>query len=64
MIQEIHDLIVGLGAKCAEPESEEPGEGDGEGKGATKRRVKPSAGPSVLATRVAIELLEQGPMEE
>jgi len=67
LIQEIHDRIVGLGAKCAEPQEgddETPDEGDGEGEAAPKRRGKPSAGPSVLATRVAIELLETGPMEE
>lgn len=71
MLQAIHDYACELGAKCAEPEeSEQPGEDQGEGEGESsgtkfrQRRTKPSAGPSVLATRVALELLEQGPMEE
>ena len=71
MLQAIHDYACELGAKCAQAdESEQPGEGQGEGEGESsgtkfrQRRTKPSAGPSVLATRVAIELMEQGITED
>jgi HK97 family phage prohead protease len=65
MLQAIHDYACELGAKCAEPEeSEQPGEGQGEGEAAHKSAGKPSAGPSVLATRVALELMEQGITED
>lgn len=55
-IQRIHDLTVDLGAKCAEPsESEDPPEGEAGKSG------KPSGkGPSTIATRIALELLEAG----
>ena len=71
MLQAIHDYACELGAKCAQAdESEQPGEDQGEGEGESsgtkfrQRRTKPSAGPSVLATRVALELMEQGITED
>ncbi|MFH0902317.1 MAG: HK97 family phage prohead protease [Pseudomonadota bacterium] len=54
-IQQIHDLTLELGAKCAEP-SQTDGQSDdeaGDGKSKQKRS-------STLAERVAIELLELG----
>jgi HK97 family phage prohead protease len=55
-IQRIHDLTVDLGAKCAEP-SEDEGPSEGE----AGKSGKPSGkGPSTIATRIALELLEAG----
>lgn len=61
-IQQIHDLSVALGAKCAEPDADDGGDaedGDG-GEGRTaKRSVKPDGHPpSTLAARLAIDLME------
>lgn len=57
-IQQIHDLAVELGAKCAEPAEDSDGDGSeskgeaGNGKLSSKRET--------LAARVAMDLLEMG----
>jgi hypothetical protein len=69
-IQQIHDLAVALGAKCAEG-ADSGGEGDGgpEGKSEDETGNRKSSGtpsgprPSALAVRVAAELLEMGDTE-
>jgi len=61
-LQELHDMLISLGAKCAEREAE--GEGDdappsgGEGHGKAGDGTPRTAKSSTLAARVAIELLE------
>ena len=63
-IQAIHDAACELGAKCAQPDDTSGGsdESDGQGEGGKTRMadsVKPQGqGPSTLAARVALELLE------
>ena len=56
-IQKIHDLCVELGAKCAES-----GEDEGPPEGEAGKAGKPSgkAGPSMYASKIALELLEAG----
>jgi|GEM_PF-5043577 len=62
MVQELHDMLISLGAKCAEREDE--GEGDdaphngGVGHGKAGDGTPRTAKSSTLAARVAIELLE------
>lgn len=59
-IQAIHDLCVELGAKCAEPESDaDDGEGGAEDEAGTSGKSS-GPGPSTLAARIALDLLEAG----
>lgn len=55
-IQQIHDLTVELGAKCAEPSEDEDLPEDEAGDGKSSGKV----GPSTFAMRTALELLELG----
>lgn len=55
-IQQIHDLAVALGAKCAEPTEDNGGEDEG-GDGGKARKGKPDGHAERLSTRVALELL-------
>ncbi|HUV94562.1 MAG TPA: HK97 family phage prohead protease [Anaerolineae bacterium] len=59
MIQQLHEVAVELGAKCAEPEdsgSEDEGDGQDEASdGKSRART-----PSTLAERIAIDLIEYG----
>lgn len=57
MLQQIHDLSVALGAKCAEPD-DSAGEGEGEAQDETGNGKSRGPSPSTLAQRVALELLE------
>jgi len=59
-VQQIHDLAVGLGAKCAEPAADDSdGDGDGDGKGKAADHRKPSSPrPRTFAERTATRLLE------
>jgi hypothetical protein len=57
-IQEVHDLVCELGAKCAGPDGGGV-EGEDEAKAKAKGKVE-GARPGTLAARVALELLELG----
>lgn len=57
MIQQIHDLAVSLGAKCAESD-ESDAEGEGKGQGEAGDGKLRTSGASTLAARLAIEVLE------
>jgi len=62
-IQQIHDLAVALGAKCAAPEGDDSGaddEGDDEGKAREYSHKLSDPSLSTFAARAALELLEAG----
>ena len=67
-IQQIHDLAVALGAKCAAPEGDDSGaegggaddEGDGEGKAREYSRKLSGPSLSTFAARAAMDLMEMG----
>jgi hypothetical protein len=56
-IQQIHDLTIELGAKCAEPSE---GEGSPEDEAGKARKSSGKAEPSTFATRAALDLIELG----
>jgi HK97 family phage prohead protease len=58
-IQQIHDLCVELGAKCAES-GDSGGEGEGTPKDEAGDGKSSGASPSAYATRVALDLMELG----
>ena len=59
-MQQLHDLLVKLGAKCEHAKSGKHGEGDPEDEAGTARGAGKSSGPSssTLASRIALDLLE------
>jgi len=60
-IQQIHDLAVGLGAKCAEPAADDSdGDGDGDGKGKARKGKPSEPARETFAVRIAAELIEEG----
>lgn len=60
-LQELHDMLVSLGATCAADDTGDEGPDGAKGEAGDGKPEEPAPGP--LATRVAIELLES-PVEE
>lgn len=54
-LQELHDMMVSLGAKCAEDDDSD-GESEGEGQGKTGDGSPRAPKPSTLAERLVLEL--------
>lgn len=62
MIQEIHDLIAGLGAKCAKPDDSESApqdSGEDEAHAGGRSEGKSSARPRMARTRTKVVTIEQ-----
>jgi len=55
-MQQLHDLLVKLGAQCAQAKSGKDGERDADGQ--TRKGAPSGPSPSTLASRIALELIE------